>query len=252
MASQQEEAAKLRNDAIHEIRSGNQEKGRQWLEQAVELNPNDEHAWLWLSSVVSATTDKRRCLERVLSINPASEAAKRGLAKLPPAAPDAPSITDTQATEPVARKPAPSTFRHRLAAVAAIIVLLLFFVAAAFYIEPFAKVRMEALGVLDRDVYRVCVAAMKSRVPSTTDFASLGDSRVDNLGGDGQPFSPILHRVITPVEGENAFGARVKNHMVCNTRYTSALGLQVATARIMTESQMVDEILKQLEQDLDK
>lgn len=83
MASQQEEAAKLRNDAIHEIRHGSKEKGHQWLEQVVEINPNDEHAWLWLSSVAPDDEARRFCLNRVLSINPDSEAAKRGLAKLP-------------------------------------------------------------------------------------------------------------------------------------------------------------------------
>ncbi|GIV96839.1 MAG: hypothetical protein KatS3mg057_1496 [Herpetosiphonaceae bacterium] len=83
----QDEATRLRNEAIHLIRTGEVERGRQLLEQIVQQNPNDEYAWLWLSSVVPDDQKRRYCLERVLSINPQNEAAQRGLAKLPPAPP---------------------------------------------------------------------------------------------------------------------------------------------------------------------
>jgi hypothetical protein len=48
--------------------------------RAVELEPDNVAAWLALSGVVSSLAEKRRCLERVRTLDPANEEAKAALA----------------------------------------------------------------------------------------------------------------------------------------------------------------------------
>lgn len=65
--------------AITAIRSGRKEEGRQLLNLLIQQNPNDEMAWLWMSSVVNTDEQRARCLYHVLAINPDSALARRGL-----------------------------------------------------------------------------------------------------------------------------------------------------------------------------
>jgi len=65
--------------AISAIRSGRKEEGRQLLNLLIQQNPNNEKAWLWMSSVVNTDEQRARCLYHVLAINPNSEIARRGL-----------------------------------------------------------------------------------------------------------------------------------------------------------------------------
>lgn len=65
--------------AITAIRSGRREEGRQLLNLLIQQNPNDDMAWLWMSSVVDADEQRARCLYHVLAINPDSQIARRGL-----------------------------------------------------------------------------------------------------------------------------------------------------------------------------
>ncbi len=65
--------------AVTAIRSGRQEEGRQLLNLLIQQNPNDEMAWLWMSSVVNTDEQRARCLYHVLAINPENELAQRGL-----------------------------------------------------------------------------------------------------------------------------------------------------------------------------
>ncbi len=65
--------------AITAIRSGCKEEGRQLLNLLIQQNPNDEMAWLWMSSVVNTDEQRARCLYHVLAINPDSALARRGL-----------------------------------------------------------------------------------------------------------------------------------------------------------------------------
>lgn len=67
--------------AITLIKAGDKKGGQNILVDIVNADPNNESAWLWLSSVVSQ--DKRTfCLEKVLSINPNNTQAKQYLEKL--------------------------------------------------------------------------------------------------------------------------------------------------------------------------
>jgi hypothetical protein len=65
--------------AITAIRSGRKEEGRQLLNLLIQQNPNNEMAWLWMSSVVNTDEQRARCLYHVLAINPDNELARRGL-----------------------------------------------------------------------------------------------------------------------------------------------------------------------------
>lgn len=65
--------------AIAAIRSGRQEEGRQLLNLLIQQNPNNEMAWLWMSSVVSNDEQRARCLYHVLAINPGNAVARKGL-----------------------------------------------------------------------------------------------------------------------------------------------------------------------------
>jgi hypothetical protein len=65
--------------AITAIRSGRKEEGRQLLNLLIQQNPNNEMAWLWMSSVVHTDEQRARCLYHVLAINPGNELARRGL-----------------------------------------------------------------------------------------------------------------------------------------------------------------------------
>lgn len=68
---------------IEAVRLGDPARGRGLLSQAVTQNPQDEMAWLWLSSVVDDNERQLDCLKRVLEINPYNHAARRDLAAMP-------------------------------------------------------------------------------------------------------------------------------------------------------------------------
>lgn len=84
MTSNQQEAKEKRAQGITAYRAGNKEQARALFEEAVALNPMDEHSWLWLSGLVGTDEERRTCLEQVLTINPGNENAKKALTKLPP------------------------------------------------------------------------------------------------------------------------------------------------------------------------
>jgi hypothetical protein len=48
----------------------------------VEVEPENERAWLWLSGVVESPEERRLCLENVLALNPDNSLAHKGLARL--------------------------------------------------------------------------------------------------------------------------------------------------------------------------
>ncbi len=60
--------------------SGQKDIAREALGRVVEMEPNNEEAWLWLSGVASSLTQMRAALDKVLSINPNNQQAREGLA----------------------------------------------------------------------------------------------------------------------------------------------------------------------------
>jgi CheY-like chemotaxis protein len=77
--------------AIHEVRQGNREKGKQLLLQCSSDDPACELTWLWLSGTTDDPAEAISYLQRALEINPNNDRAKAGLefyrAKLEPPRP---------------------------------------------------------------------------------------------------------------------------------------------------------------------
>jgi tetratricopeptide (TPR) repeat protein len=69
-------------DAILAARIGNRDQALVLLLQAVERQPRNAEAWLWLSRVVETDEQRIECLRRVIEINPAHQAAQADLARL--------------------------------------------------------------------------------------------------------------------------------------------------------------------------
>jgi hypothetical protein len=71
------------------------------LSRAIRLNPRCDKAWLWLSAVVETDEKRSYCLQQALKINPENAAARQGLERLAPSAPE-------PASPPVAPTPTPA------------------------------------------------------------------------------------------------------------------------------------------------
>ena len=69
----------LLQQGIAYANAGRREEARDILLQVVELDEQNESAWLWLSGVVDSDDDKAVALENVLALNPSNEWARRGL-----------------------------------------------------------------------------------------------------------------------------------------------------------------------------
>ncbi|HUS69594.1 MAG TPA: hypothetical protein VM075_02310, partial [Anaerolineae bacterium] len=80
MGAESEVQALLRQ-GIAAARGGRPEAARDLLSQVLDMDPENERAWLWMSGVVP---DEERivCLENVLAINPSNELARIGLESL--------------------------------------------------------------------------------------------------------------------------------------------------------------------------
>ncbi len=68
--------------AMVAIKSGDKETGERLLRLILQTNPDNEMAWLWLSTIADSEQESIECLNRVLEINPHNSWAKRSLAAL--------------------------------------------------------------------------------------------------------------------------------------------------------------------------
>jgi len=68
--------------AVAAIKSGEKEKGKQLLVEALEQDESNEVAWLWMTRCVTDRDVKRECFDRVLVINPDNKHAVEGLKRL--------------------------------------------------------------------------------------------------------------------------------------------------------------------------
>jgi hypothetical protein len=89
------------NEAIAKVKSGDKVTGGKILSDYVRENPSNETAWLWLSICVAPVEQKRFCLNKVLSINPSNENARKALEKLDAPPPPAPSLVELSDNQPV-------------------------------------------------------------------------------------------------------------------------------------------------------
>jgi tetratricopeptide (TPR) repeat protein len=72
----QVEGAELLKQAIALARSGDKVQARTLLRQAVEHDPANEAAWMWLASVAESPAEALSALEKVLALNPNHERAR--------------------------------------------------------------------------------------------------------------------------------------------------------------------------------
>ncbi|HID64625.1 MAG TPA: hypothetical protein EYP49_18060 [Anaerolineae bacterium] len=72
----------LLRQGIAALEAGDRVQARRLLGRVIQANPQDEQAWLWLSGAVESDQERLMCLTKVLEINPANEAAKRGVIAL--------------------------------------------------------------------------------------------------------------------------------------------------------------------------
>lgn len=79
------DSGELTRRGIDASKASDTASARQFFEEALRLDPQNELAWLWMSGVVSSDAERRQCLEKVLAINPQNALALRGLEKLRPA-----------------------------------------------------------------------------------------------------------------------------------------------------------------------
>jgi hypothetical protein len=68
--------------AITAIKSGDKQTGQRILHQLLDVEPDNEIAWLWLAAAVDAHNEKIRCLNRVLELNPDNETARQSITRL--------------------------------------------------------------------------------------------------------------------------------------------------------------------------
>lgn len=80
MAAKSEVETLLRQ-GMAAVRAGRQHEARELLSRVLELDPENEMGWLWMSAVVPGD-DRVSCLQNVLSINPSNEPARLGLQSL--------------------------------------------------------------------------------------------------------------------------------------------------------------------------
>jgi tetratricopeptide (TPR) repeat protein len=72
----------LLQEGVSALKQGDKARARACLLAALKQDERDERAWLWLSGAVERDEERIICLENVLTINPANERARQGLAWL--------------------------------------------------------------------------------------------------------------------------------------------------------------------------
>jgi hypothetical protein len=77
-----EQIARLLYEGALAVQSGDRAEGQRLLLQVIELDEQNELAWLWLSGAMDDPADQQVALENVLAVNPNNQAAKEGLAWL--------------------------------------------------------------------------------------------------------------------------------------------------------------------------
>ncbi len=72
----------LLNEAVAAAQGGDRTKAKDKLTRYLRYDQKNEHAWLWMSSVVESDRERIFCLNNALKLNPNNKTAKRGLALL--------------------------------------------------------------------------------------------------------------------------------------------------------------------------
>lgn len=107
-----EEIQNLLKSGIEAARGGNKAVARKIFEQVLREDPQNELAWMWLATVLDNPTDRRRALERVISINPNNARAQQALSKLQSVSPETDQVV--RSTPPPERVSTPPVSRASL------------------------------------------------------------------------------------------------------------------------------------------
>jgi peptide/nickel transport system permease protein len=119
MDNQLERARQALQNAKLAFRQGDRGATRRWAQQAAQLNPNLEEAWLWLA-VVSSPQASVEYSKRALAINPQSQRARQGMewavqrmsAISKPGAPPLPVVSLAPVEKPVVQRSFWSRITH--------------------------------------------------------------------------------------------------------------------------------------------
>lgn len=77
-------ADQLLDQSIAAYKGGDRDHASYLLARVMQIDPDNERAWLWLSGIVATTSERLFCIQRMLAINPENEIAQFGLTLLPP------------------------------------------------------------------------------------------------------------------------------------------------------------------------
>jgi len=78
----QEQAKQFIVQGIAAAKAGDKDQARQLFQSAIKLSPENETAWLWLSSVARDNRERLFCFQNLLQINPENEMALKGVQAL--------------------------------------------------------------------------------------------------------------------------------------------------------------------------
>lgn len=70
------------NQAVQLIRTGNKKSALPILSEIIQIDPDNEAAWIWLHVCVDSIPQKKYCLQKALAINPNNQNARNELEKL--------------------------------------------------------------------------------------------------------------------------------------------------------------------------
>jgi Tfp pilus assembly protein PilF len=77
-----EQAKALRQQGITAAKAGQKDQARQLLQQSLRLEPNNEAAWVWLTTIARDQRERMAYLARLLEINPNNELGQKALHQL--------------------------------------------------------------------------------------------------------------------------------------------------------------------------
>lgn len=133
--SSQHDASQLIRQGVSAHKSGDTSTALRLFQQAVRRDPQRQSGWIWLATLLDNTAQKQECLERVVALDPTTEAAKRAQTELTriadtaielpvlpstspapdpvsPAVPDPPSQPDQEAVQSFSLPSSPNNYQY--------------------------------------------------------------------------------------------------------------------------------------------
>ncbi len=137
MSATIQSSTNLTRRAIVAYQAGRPEAARELLGEALQLDPANELAWIWLAALAHRPEEKRYCLERACELNPEGAARDAlvelaGVGSIPPAyvAPVEELPLPREITKETGRRPAARKLPRRWLAAGALLALILVVIAA--------------------------------------------------------------------------------------------------------------------------